>query len=44
MRLLIYVTPHRILWWPGGDMTGEPRRVERLVAERTEGQEASHAG
>jgi pyridoxamine 5'-phosphate oxidase-like protein len=44
MRLLIYVTPRRILWWPGGDMMGEPQRIERLAAESTEGQEASHAG
>lgn len=43
MRLLIYVTPRRILWWPDGDMTGEPRRIERLAAEGMEGQEASHA-
>jgi Pyridoxamine 5'-phosphate oxidase len=26
MRLLIHVTPHRILWWPAGDST--PQRCE----------------
>ncbi len=44
MRLLIYVTPRRILWWPDGDMTGEPRRVERLADDGGNGQEAPHAG
>jgi hypothetical protein len=44
MRLLIYVTPRRVLWWPDGDMTGEPRRIERLAAEGVDGQEAPHAG
>ena len=24
MRLMIHVTPHRILWWPGGDFWREP--------------------
>ena len=24
MRLMIYVTPHRILWWPGADFWREP--------------------
>ena len=43
MRLLIYVTPRRIHWWPGGDMRGEPRRIEPLAAEGASGQEASHA-
>jgi general stress protein 26 len=28
MRLLLRVTPHRILWWPDGDTRTEPRRVE----------------
>lgn len=28
MRLLIYVAPRRILWWPEGDMTREPNRID----------------
>jgi hypothetical protein len=28
MRLLIYVTPHRIRWWPHGDFSGPPVEVE----------------
>jgi len=24
MRLMIHVTPRRILWWPGGDFWREP--------------------
>jgi hypothetical protein len=44
MRLLIYVTPRRVLWWPDGDMTGEPQRIERVVADSANGQEMSHAG
>lgn len=27
MRLLIYVTPRRIQWWPAGDFMAEPRVV-----------------
>lgn len=43
MRLLIYVTPRRILWWPAGDMTREPRRIEGLKAPAQD-TEAPHAG
>jgi hypothetical protein len=28
MRLMIFVTPRRILWWPGGDFSRPPERVE----------------
>jgi hypothetical protein len=28
MRLKIYVTPRRILWWPGGDFWREPFELE----------------
>ena len=28
MRLLIWITPLRITWWPGGDFKAEPRRLE----------------
>ena len=28
MRLLIHVTPRRILWWPGGDFGRAPLEVE----------------
>lgn len=28
MRLLIHVTPHRIIWWPEADFTREPLRLE----------------
>jgi hypothetical protein len=28
MRLSIYVTPRRILWWPGGDFWREPSELE----------------
>ena len=28
MRLLIWVTPRRIRWWPEGDFAREPREVE----------------
>jgi len=27
MRLMIHVTPRRILWWPGGDFEQAPRQV-----------------
>lgn len=27
MRLMIYVTPRRILWWPGGDFSLDPLAV-----------------
>lgn len=30
MRLLIYVAPRRILWWPRGDFARAPVRVEGL--------------
>ncbi len=32
MRLMIHVTPRRILWWPGGDFLREPfeLRVDRV--------------
>jgi hypothetical protein len=28
MRLLIYVTPRRIRWWPHGDVSGPPLELE----------------
>ena len=28
MRLLIYVTPHRVSWWPDRTMTGPPSQAE----------------
>ena len=28
MRLSIYVTPRRILWWPGGDFGREPSELD----------------
>ena len=28
MRLMIYVTPRRILWWPGGDFWREPLELD----------------
>lgn len=28
MRLLIYVTPRRVLWWPHGDYTQTPQSLE----------------
>lgn len=28
MRLLIYVTPRRVRWWPGGDTTAAPRELD----------------
>jgi hypothetical protein len=28
MRLVIYVTPRRILWWPGGDFSQAPLALE----------------
>jgi hypothetical protein len=28
MRLSIYVTPRRILWWPGGDFWREPLELD----------------
>ena len=28
MRLLIYVTPHRVSWWPDRTMTGPARQVD----------------
>ncbi len=28
MRLVIHVTPRRILWWPGGDHGQTPRKLE----------------
>ena len=28
MRLTIYVTPRRILYWPGGDLSRPPRSIE----------------
>ena len=28
MRLLIHVTPGRVLWWPDRTMTGPPQQVE----------------
>ena len=28
MRLSIYVTPRRILWWPGGDFWREPSELD----------------
>ena len=28
MRLLIHVTPHRVLWWRDQTMTGSPRQLE----------------
>ncbi|MGD8750077.1 MAG: pyridoxamine 5'-phosphate oxidase family protein [Anaerolineales bacterium] len=28
MRLAIYVTPHRILWWDNGDFTRTPHELE----------------
>ena len=28
MRLMIHVTPHRILWWPGGEFWWEPLELE----------------
>jgi hypothetical protein len=28
MRLMIYVTPARLLWWPHGDFGQEPLQVE----------------
>ncbi len=40
MRLLIFITPRRVLWCPGGDMTGEPLRIERLTADGAERREA----
>jgi hypothetical protein len=42
MRLLIYVTPRAILWWPGGDMTAEPLRVAP-GSTSGDGEEARHA-
>ena len=32
MRLLMYVTPRQILWWPGADMSAEPQRVALAAA------------
>jgi hypothetical protein len=28
MRLMIHVTPRRILWWPGGDLERAPLEAE----------------
>jgi hypothetical protein len=28
MRLVIHVTPRRILWWPGGDFSRAPLELE----------------
>jgi Pyridoxamine 5'-phosphate oxidase len=28
MRLMIHVTPRRVLWWPGGDFWNEPFELE----------------
>jgi hypothetical protein len=33
MRLTIYVTPRRILYWPAGDLSDAPREVELGYAE-----------
>jgi hypothetical protein len=33
MRLVIQVTPHRIFWWPGGDFSQPPRRVQAAHVE-----------
>ena len=30
MRLTIYVSPRRILWWPGGDFERSPLEVDRV--------------
>ena len=30
MRLLIHVTPRRILWWPGGDFWREPFELDHV--------------
>lgn len=30
MRLMIHVTPRRILWWPGGDLDLAPLEVNRV--------------
>ena len=30
MRVMIHVTPRRILWWPGGDYQRSPHEVNRV--------------
>lgn len=30
MRLMIHLTPRRILWWPGGDFEQAPLEVDRV--------------
>jgi nitroimidazol reductase NimA-like FMN-containing flavoprotein (pyridoxamine 5'-phosphate oxidase superfamily) len=32
LRLLIHVTPHRVVWWPDGDLTRAPEEVAAHVA------------
>ena len=49
MRLLMYVTPRQMLWWPGGDMTAAPQRVALAPEPADEAAtvneaEAPHAG
>jgi hypothetical protein len=46
MRLLIYVTPRAILWWPDGDMTAAPSSIARTatMGGQADEQEAAHAG
>lgn len=41
MRLLMYVTPRQMLWWPDGDMRREPQRIA-LQASSGGGEETSH--
>lgn len=43
MRLLMYVAPRQILWWPGGDTAAEPRRVALAVTGGPSSEEARHA-
>jgi hypothetical protein len=33
MRLIIQITPHKILWWPGGDFSRPPQRVQAAHVE-----------
>jgi pyridoxamine 5'-phosphate oxidase-like protein len=45
MRLLIYVTPRQILWWPDGDMTAEPQRIAPASAgEASDARDAGESG
>src|SRR5262249_36624631 len=36
MRILIYISPRRIKWWPAGDFAQAPHEVSLFEMERTD--------